>query len=125
MKTCPSCGKQFDDSVAYCPSCGASMAQSQTTTTMPESRPAPAVPAKDKIVAGVLAILLGALGIQYFYCGKTKAGVICLLVSLLTCGFGAAILEVLTIIQGILILVGTQEAFMEKYVDSQNTFPLF
>ena len=125
MKTCPSCGKQFDDSVSYCPSCGASMSQSQTGTTMPESRPAPAAPEKDRIVAGILAILLGCLGIQYFYCGKNSAGVICILISVLSCGIGAAILELLTIIQGVLMLTGTQEAFMEKYVKTNSSFPLF
>lgn len=101
------------------------MSQSQTGTTMPESRPAPAAPEKDRIVAGILAILLGCLGIQYFYCGKNSAGVICILISLLSCGIGAAVLELLTIIQGVLMLTGTQEAFMEKYVNTNSSFPLF
>lgn len=98
------------------------MNQSQTTTTMPQPRPAPE---KDRIVAGILAILLGCLGIQYFYCGKNSAGVICILISLLSCGIGAAVLELLTIIQGVLMLTGTQEAFMEKYVNTNSSFPLF
>lgn len=97
------------------------MNQSQTTT-MPQPRPAPE---KDRIVAGILAILLGCLGIQYFYCGKNSAGVICILISLLSCGIGAAVLELLTIIQGVLMLTGTQEAFMEKYVNTNSSFPLF
>ncbi|MCM1292453.1 MAG: GYF domain-containing protein [Bacteroides sp.] len=90
----------------------------------PTYSPAPA-PAKDKTVAGLLAIFLGALGIQYFYCGKSTAGVISLLISVLTCGFGAAILGLLFLIQGILMLTMDQQQFEAKYVDSPSTFPLF
>ena len=37
-------------------------------------------------VAALLAIFLGSLGIQYFYLGKSTAGIISLIVSLCTCG---------------------------------------
>ena len=41
---------------------------------------------KDKLAAGLLAIFLGSLGIQYFYLGKTSGGIICLLLTIVTCG---------------------------------------
>lgn len=78
-------------------------------------------PEKDKIVAGLLAILLGGLGIQYFYIGKTKGGIITILLSLVTCGLW----QIITLIQGILMLTMTQEQFEQKYVESTSTLPLF
>lgn len=43
---------------------------------------------KDKIVAGLLALFLGTLGIHKFYLNETKPGVtylVCYLAGLLTC----------------------------------------
>ena len=51
-------------------------------------------PTKDKLVAGLLAIFIGTLGIHKFYLGYTKSGVIMLLVSLLTFGIGATVMAV-------------------------------
>lgn len=76
---------------------------------------------KDKTAAGVLAILLGWLGIQYFYLGKVGGGFICLLLSIVTCGLWS----IVTLIQGIMMLTMTQEEFNAKYVYSDSVFPLF
>ena len=65
---------------------------------------------KSKVVAGVLAILLGGLGIHHFYLGSTMAGVICLLASCLF-GLGA----ILGIVEGILLLVMPDSEFDAKY----------
>ncbi|GGM63075.1 hypothetical protein GCM10011608_55420 [Micromonospora sonchi] len=56
---------------------------------------------KSKVVAGVLQILLGAFGVGRFYMGDTKTGVIQLIVTLVTCGFGG----IWGFVDGILILV--------------------
>ncbi len=56
---------------------------------------------KSKIVAGVLGILLGVFGAGRFYMGDIKIGVLQLVVSLVTCGFGS----LWGLIDGILILV--------------------
>ena len=72
-------------------------------------------------MAGLLAILLGGLGVHYFYLGKTGAGVLFLILGLLSCG----LISVLTLIQGILMLLMTQEDFEKKYVYTQSSFPLF
>ncbi|WBB71469.1 TM2 domain-containing protein [Micromonospora sp. WMMD1128] len=56
---------------------------------------------KSKVVAGILQILLGGFGIGRFYMGDTKTGVIQLVVTLVTCGFGA----IWGLVDGILILV--------------------
>lgn len=76
----------------------------------------PAVPgSKSKIAAGLLAILLGALGIHKFYLGYTKAGVIMLLVSLLTLGIGAVVMEIIGIIEGIMYLTKDDLEFYQTY----------
>ena len=59
--------------------------------------------------------------IHYFYLGKTTGGIITIVLSLCTCGLWS----VVTLIQGILMLVSTDEAFAEKYVDNDRKFPLF
>ena len=64
---------------------------------------------KNKIAAGLLAILLGGLGIHKFYLGCTKAGVITLLVSLLTFGIGAVVMQIIGLIEGIIYLTKPDE----------------
>ncbi len=76
---------------------------------------------KNKVAAGVLAILLGGLGVQYFYLGKIAAGFITILLSLVTCGLW----QVLMLVQGIMMLTMTDRQFEEKYVLSPATYPLF
>jgi TM2 domain-containing membrane protein YozV len=64
--------------------------------------PGPAgVSDKSKVVAGVLGILLGGFGVGRVYMGDTKTGVLQLVVTFVTCGFGS----LWGLIDGILILV--------------------
>ena len=70
---------------------------------------------KSKMAAGLLAIFLGCLGIHKFYMGWTKEGVIMLLVSLLTCGIGAIVMEIIGIIEGIMYLTKTDMEFYQVY----------
>jgi TM2 domain-containing membrane protein YozV len=58
---------------------------------------------KSKVVAGILGILLGSLGIHRFYLGYTGIGIAQIAVTILTCGIGA----IWGFIEGILILVGS------------------
>ncbi len=76
---------------------------------------------KSKTTAGVLALLLGGLGIQYFYLGKTGGGLLTILLTVVTCGAW----ELVTFIQGILMLCMSDEEFDRKYVYSDKTMPLF
>lgn len=71
---------------------------------------------KNKIVAGVLAIVIGALGIHKFYLGKTKAGLIMLLVTILTLGFGGWIMGIIGLIEGIMYLTKSDAEFESVYV---------
>lgn len=75
---------------------------------------------KSKMAAGLLGIFLGSLGIHKFYLGYTKAGVIMLLVSLLTCGFGASVMGIIGLVEGIMYLTKTDEEFEATYVNDEK-----
>src|ERR1700680_158350 len=67
----------------------------------------PAVPRPDegkRVAAGICAILIGSLGIHKFILGLNTAGLIMLLVSLLTCGIGAIPMHIIGLIEGIIYL---------------------
>jgi len=57
---------------------------------------------KSKLVAGLLGILLGGIGVHNFYLGNTTRGIIQIIVTFVTCGIGS----LWGLIEGILILCG-------------------
>lgn len=65
-------------------------------------------PRKSKIVAVILAFLIGFLGVHRFYLGYTSTGIAMLLLGLvggwLLCGIGAMVTGVWAIIDGVMIL---------------------
>lgn len=76
--------------------------------------------APNKIAAGLLALLLGSLGIHKFYLGYTREGLIMLLVTVLTCGFGGAVMGVIALVEGIIYLTMTDDAFYNTYVNGKK-----
>jgi len=66
---------------------------------------------KNKIAAGLFALLLGGFGVHKFYLGKIGMGIL----YLLFCWTG--IPEIIGIIEGILYLTATDEEFQTKYVE--------
>ena len=60
---------------------------------------------KSKIVAGILGILLGGLGIHNFYLGFTKKALIQLLITVLSVGFLSWVSAIWGLIEGVLILI--------------------
>lgn len=70
----------------------------------PGAYAAPGVALKSKVAAGLLAILLGSLGIHNFYLGHTGRAVAQLLLSVLTLGLLAGLVWIWAIVEGILIL---------------------
>ena len=74
---------------------------------------------KNKVAAGILAILLGALGIHKFYLGITQAGLIMLLVTLVgsfAFGLGPVVMGVVGLIEGIIYLTKSDADFQRDYV---------
>lgn len=68
-----------------------------------------------RILAGILGILLGSLGIHKFVLGYNVAGIIMLLVTLLTCGIGYAVMQVIGLIEGIIYLTKSDPDFINTY----------
>lgn len=68
-----------------------------------------------KVLAGIMGILFGALGIHKFILGYTKEGVIMLLVSILSFGFLAVLSGTVGLIEGIVYLTKSDEEFVQTY----------
>ena len=64
-----------------------------------------------KVLAGILAILLGGLGIHKFVLGYTKEGLIQIAITIFTCGIGS----ILPFIEGIIYLTKSDEEFYQTY----------
>lgn len=64
-----------------------------------------------KIVAGVLAIVVGWTGAHKFYLGYTVPGIIQLVVSVCTCGAGG----IVGLIEGIIYLTKSDADFIATY----------
>jgi TM2 domain-containing membrane protein YozV len=60
------------------------------------------------------------LGIHKFILGYSTAGVIMLLISLLTCGLGYPIMHLFGLIEGIIYLTKTDEEFVATYVTNKR-----
>jgi TM2 domain-containing membrane protein YozV len=73
-----------------------------------------------KLAAGLTGIFLGAFGVHKFILGYTKPAVIMLVVSLLTCGIGYFVFQVIGIIEGIIYLTKSNSEFEAEYIDAQK-----
>lgn len=83
---------------------------------------------KSRGIAALLAILVGTLGVHYFYLGKPMPGVVFLLVFILgffLCGIPSMLVGVAALVQGILMFTMNEETFAQKWVDPNQKFPLF
>ena len=78
--------------------------------------------AEKKIAAGICGILLGWLGVHKFILGYTGAGLIMLLVSLLTFGIASPIMGLIGLIEGILYLTKSDEEFSRTYVQNKKSW---
>lgn len=87
---CPNCGGQTTQGASFCLNCGCAL-----------NNVMPGVEQKSKLVAGLLGIFLGGLGVHNFYLGYTGKGIAQILLSFCF-GIGA----VWGLIEGILILCG-------------------
>ena len=142
IHNCPECGKQYSTqekvSRVKCPYCGAEtnvsysdQQQSQwqqfgdqaASTVDHVFRSGPS--GKSRGVAGLLALFLGSVGLHYFYMGKTSAGVLFLVATLITCGVLGVVTQVVSIIQGVLFFTSSQAEFERRWVNSPSNFPLF
>lgn len=79
---------------------------------------------KDHVAAGLLAIFLGAFGVHKFYLGYNQTAFIMLAVSIIggiiTLGLASAVIEVISIIEGVIYLTKSQTDFDEIYVKNKR-----
>jgi len=71
-----------------------------------------------KVLAGVLAIVIGSLGIHKFILGYTKEGIIQIVISFVTCGIGG----IIPLIEGIIYLTKSDEEFYQTYQVGKKTW---
>lgn len=74
------------------------------------------IDASKKIPAGICGILLGGLGVHKFILGLTMQGIIMLLITVLTLGFGGIVMGVIGLIEGIIYLTKSDEDFYNTYI---------
>lgn len=122
---CKNCGKEMNDNQAICLNCGVKTGEGKAFcencgNALPENAAvclncgvavnnAPVIDPsiqKSKLVAGLLGIFLGSIGVHNFYLGYTGKAVAQLLISILTCGAGAAVTGIWGVIEGIMLLCG-------------------
>jgi TM2 domain-containing membrane protein YozV len=142
---CTKCGAQNNDFARTCSICQAELpvinGQQQTTyqNTPPPFEPAyqpiqPPSPiygqeyaqdwqargANKKLAAGICGILLGTFGVHKFILGYQTEGIIMLLVSVLSCGILAIVMQVIGIVEGIMYLTKSDEDFVRTYVEGRK-----
>ncbi len=123
---CTKCGAINDEAAQYCTTC-----QAPLTTVDTGYQPMQAVHpgamtdwkamgGDKKIVAGILAIVVGSLGVHKFILGYTTEGLIMLLCTVLTCGILGVAMSVVGIIEGIMYLTKSDEEFVRTYIQSKK-----
>lgn len=118
-KYCSNCGSLIDDDRIICPFCGRSTKSapkaSYTTNSYSNSYNNNE---RNNVVAGLLAIFLGTLGIHKFYLGDIGMGIFYIVITcfgFLFLGIPNLILQVVVFIEGILYLLTDNVTFNENY----------
>lgn len=124
---CPSCGANIDVNVSECKYCGEVLVATQPQYQQqyqgnqqgevppqygggPQvQQPIEVVNSKNKVVAGLLGIFIGGLGIHKFYLGKIGQGILYILFC------WTYIPVVIGFIEGIVYLASSDEKFHAKY----------
>lgn len=73
-----------------------------------------------RIVAGILAILIGSLGVHKFILGYTKEGIIMIAFGIISFGIGFGVNSLIGLIEGIIYLTKTDEEFVEIYQNNHK-----
>ncbi|WCO65585.1 TM2 domain-containing protein [Iamia majanohamensis] len=107
----PPAGTSAGGAVPSASSTGSTGGILSATWMMNDASPPAGWAPKQKMVAGILGILLGAWGIHSFYMGNSKKGIIQIVATIVTCG----ILGFWGLIEGILILIGNDQAKTDAY----------
>jgi len=74
--------------------------------------------AEKKVLAGVLGILIGSLGVHRFILGDAVGGILRIVITFVTCGFGG----LLGLIEGIIYLTKSDEDFVKDYIEGDKAW---
>jgi TM2 domain-containing membrane protein YozV len=99
---CSNCGGPTNPGAIACVTCGLGLR--------------PVTGSNNKVAAGLCGILLGALGVHKFVLGYTSAGIVMLLITVLTCGYGGIVTGIIGLIEGIVYLTKSDAEFHQMYV---------
>ena len=120
---CTKCGAINDEMAQYCTNCQAPLSSVSGSGYPPPQTVPPgamtdwkAMGADKKVLAGVLGILVGSLGVHKFVLGYTNEGIIQIVISVFTCGAGG----IIGIIEGIIYLTKSDEEFVRTYIQSKK-----
>ncbi len=103
-KFCRNCGYEVKDTDYICPRCGMRVSDGKFTNVQEVGNNS--YQPKSKVIAVILAFLLGTFGIHNFYLGYTNKGLIQLLITLISCFTLSFISEIWAIIEAIMLLTG-------------------
>lgn len=128
---CTKCGATNDETAQYCVSCQTPLSPvaGGYQPIQPNYPPGQMVDwkaqgADKKILAGVLGIVLGSLGVHKFVLGYTTEGLIMLISSLvlttITCGIAWPVFWIVGIVEGILYLTKSDEEFVRTYIQNKK-----
>ena len=65
----------------------------------------------NRVLYGVMTIIFNSIGVPCFMQGKTKAGILRIVLAIVTCGVIGTINEIMGIVQGIKILCMSDEEY--------------
>ncbi len=95
MAYCSNCSKEISNEAFACPACGQPN----------QARLGATGDGKSRITAGILALLVGGLGVHKFYLNKVGQGIVYLLF------FWTFIPAIIAFVEGIIYLTQSDEAF--------------
>lgn len=118
QKTCPQCGEFSNLSIQYCGKCGhkfSTVLPMDNTQIVYTQQPQQQMYAyKSRMIAGLLGIFFGHLGIHRFYLGDVNKGIIFIILTIgliplgiMTCGLACFVTPIWGLIEGIMILTGS------------------
>ena len=131
---CTACGFAVGSGRSYCRQCGVTTAPGQAVCTncgvaVNGSTGSGLSGAKNRTTAGVLALLLGWLGVHKFYLGRNTPGIIMAVGSIATgcCGFFLFVPWIISfaiwavgVAEGIIMLTKSDAEFEQIYVQQQK-----
>jgi len=104
---CENCGAQLAEGANNCSNCGAPVGGQVHQNSNPIN--SNGGEQKSRLVAGLLGIFIGSLGIHNFYLGNTRNAVIQLVLALagiVTCGITSFAAMIWGLVEGIMIIAG-------------------